>query len=226
MTAKEAAGRKAAEFVEDGMIVGLGTGSTARWAIQAIGERVEQGLRIEAVATSVASQEQARELAIPLRDVDEVTRIDVTIDGADEVDADFNLIKGGGGALLREKIVASMTRMEIIVIDPSKLAPVLGAGFPLPVEVARFGNKTTARRIAELGCDPLLRTAEGRPFVTDNGNFIYDCRWPQGIQDAAEVERRLNQIPGVVENGLFIGLAHMVIIGKESGAAEVRRKPD
>ncbi len=225
MNAKEAAGNRAAEFVEDGMIVGLGSGSTAQCAIAAIGRRVSAGLRIRTVATSVASAEQAQALGIPLFDVDEVDHVDLTIDGADEIDGDFNMIKGGGGALLREKIVASITTKEVIVADPSKVVGVLGQRFALPVEVAQFGHKTTSRRLAEVGSEPRLRLVDGTPYLTDNGNFIYDCHWPNGIVDAAGTEACLAAIPGVVENGLFVGLAHVLVVGHEAGRAEVVPRP-
>jgi len=223
MNAKQAAGIKSAELVEDGMIVGLGTGSTARCAIDAIGQRVADGLRITGVATSIASEQQARELGIPLSALDDVTHIDLTIDGADEIDAAFDMIKGGGGALLREKMVASRTTTEVIVADPSKQVDVLAEAFKLPVEVTQFGWGTTARRAAELGCQVEVRMTDDIPFVTDNGNYILDCQF-DGIADAATTEQTLNLIPGVVENGLFVGLAHVLVVGHDDGTAEVLRK--
>ena len=225
MNAKQAAGEKSAELVEDGMIVGLGTGSTARCAIDAVGRRVAQGLRIQAVATSVASETQARELGIPLLGLDDVDHIDLTIDGADEIDGDYNMIKGGGGALLREKMVASCTTREAIVADPSKRVAMLGRAFPLPVEIARFGWRTTARRVEGLGCEPSLRMAEREPYQTDNDNYILDCKFG-GIADAAALDRALNAIPGVVENGLFVGLAQVLVVGYDDGRAEVLTKPE
>src|SRR5215475_4167949 len=170
---KKIAAGKAIEYIRNGMTLGLGTGSTAYWAIQGIGEMVKQGLSVRAVATSVQSESLARELAIPIMPFSEVDRLDITIDGADEVDERLNLIKGGGGALLREKIVASATRFYIIIVDASKLVHQLGK-FPLPVEVAPFGWELTFRRLRELGGEPRMRMTNGVPFLTDNQHYILD----------------------------------------------------
>jgi ribose 5-phosphate isomerase A len=222
---KRLVGRAGAELVADGDIVGLGTGSTARFAIERLSERVREGLHILGIPTSNESEELARAGAIPLTALEEHPDIDITIDGADEVDPNFDLVKGLGGALLREKIVAHATRQEVIVVDSSKLVDRLGTRSPLPVEVARYGHPAVARRLAALGCEPVLRLRKAPgsgPFVTDNGNLIYDCRFP-GIDDARALEARIDSIPGVVECGLFVGLAHVVITASENGV-EVRRK--
>jgi len=224
---KEAAGRAAAELVRDGMVVGLGTGSTVRFALERLAERVRQErLAIRGVPTSLDTETKARALGLTLVTLDEVALIDLTIDGADEIDARFDMIKGGGGALLREKVVASLTKREVIVVDPSKVVKRLGAVYPLPVEVAPFARAAVERRIAQLGAVPKLRRGPGeRPFATDNGNLLLDCRFPGGITDAPALERALDEIPGVVENGLFIGLAHALVIGAENGSTELRERP-
>lgn len=217
MEAKKAAAALAVEEIQNGMIVGLGTGSTAYWAIQGLGVRVQNGLQIQAVATSVASEDLAKELGIPLIPFADISEIDVTIDGADEVSPDWNLIKGGGGALLREKIVAFSSKKLIIVVDESKVVAHLGA-FPLPVEVVKFGYELTLRKLRALGCEPKLRVADDQPYVTDNGNYIVDCHFGS-IPDSAELHQAINGIPGVVENGLFIGMASQVIVGYRDGKA-------
>lgn len=218
--AKRLAGEAAAQLVEDGMLVGLGTGSTAYWAIMAIGRRVKDGLRITAVPTSIRSEELARELGIPLIGMDSIQPkgIHLTIDGADEADGRLNLIKGGGGALLREKIIAFNSKRLVIVADASKEVETLGR-FPLPVEIVPFGAGLTLGALRERGGNPEIRQANGAPYVTDNGNWIADCRFG-AIADAARLERELNAIPGVVENGLFIGMAERMFVG--AGNGEVR----
>lgn len=224
--AKEAAGRRAAELVRDGMTLGLGTGSTVRFTLERLAERIrEEGLSVRGVPTSEDTAGKARDLGIPLVGLDEVEGIDLTIDGADEVDPAFHLIKGGGGALLREKVVAAASAREAIVIDRAKLVERLGLAFLLPVEVVPFARPTVARRLRRLGAIPAVRMEDsGRPYRTDNGNEILDCRFPDGIADPARLERELNQIPGVVENGLFVGLAHVLVIGSEDGSVEVRER--
>ena len=220
---KQLAGERATEYVENGMVVGLGTGSTAFYAIQKLGERVRQGLTIRGIPTSEQSRKQAKEEGIPLTDFSQITRIDLTIDGADEVDPAFHLTKGGGGALLREKIVASATRVQIIVADESKLKDRLGA-FPLPVEVVPFGWEATRNRLADLGCDPVVRMLKNTPFQTDNGNLILDCPFGR-IDDPPALETQIRSICGVVETGLFIHLAHRIVIGKTDGTLEERMEP-
>jgi ribose 5-phosphate isomerase A len=216
--AKQRTGFKAAEFVEDGMRVGLGTGTTAYWLVERLGERVrEEGLRVRCVPTSRRTEEQARSLGIPLVTLGEAGGLDLAIDGADEIGPGLALVKGGGGALLREKLVASAARRFVVIADRAKLVGVLGR-FPLPVEVVRFGWELTARRVSAVtGVEPVLRRdADGAPFVTDNGNFILDCRCGE-IPDPARTERELKSLTGVVESGLFVGLAHLAVVADETG---------
>ena len=219
MNLKELAGRRAVEYVRDGMVVGLGTGSTAAYAIKALGERVATGLQIQAISTSEASTQLASQLGIELQSLEEEPVIDLTIDGADEVDRDLNLIKGLGGALLREKIVAAATTRQIIIVDSSKIVQKLGTRGPLPVEVIPFGWPLAQRHLMEQGIRAELRKIPSgdEPIETDNSNFILDCHFPHGIDDAATTEQRINAIPSVVENGLFVGLVHLVIVAEESG---------
>lgn len=222
MNLKQKAAEKAVEAIQDGMKVGLGTGSTAFWAIRKIGERVAQGLHIQAVATSQASEDQARELGIPIIPFDQIGRLDVTIDGADEVNEQLVLVKGGGGALLREKIVESNSDRLIIIVDESKDVKVLGA-FPLPVEVVPFASEWTLEALRGTGCKAEWRMKDGGRFLSDNGNYIADCRYGT-IENPQELEIRLNQIPGVVDNGLFINMADQVIIARANGQIDVRNK--
>ncbi|MCZ8521795.1 MULTISPECIES: ribose-5-phosphate isomerase RpiA [Paenibacillus] len=220
MNPKQLAAEKAVESIEDGMLVGLGTGSTAYFAIRRIAERVKEGLRIQAVSSSKHSEELAREWGIPLAAFEGIGEIDVTIDGADEADGNGSLIKGGGGALLREKILAYHSRRMIVIVDESKRVERLGA-FPLPVEIVPFAENLTLRSLKELGGEPELRRQDGGGlFRTDNGNLIADCRFGS-IADAADLEQRLNLIPGVVENGLFVRRAHRIVTGYASGRVTV-----
>lgn len=219
---KQLAAEASLKYVRDGQVVGLGTGSTAKWAIRALGEKVRAGLKIRGIPTSQRSRELAMELGIPLTNFEEVQQIDVTIDGADEFDPNLNLIKGGGGALLREKIVASATRQVVIVTDSSKQVAVLGK-FPLPVEVIGFAQALVAKRIAGLGATPTLRRdAQGKAYVTDEGHHILDCSFGK-IPHPAELDRTLNTIPGVVEHGLFVGMASVVVMAKGGEVIELRR---
>ncbi len=215
---KAAAAEAAAAQLRDGMIVGLGTGTTAAFAIDAIGRRVAQGLKIIGVPTSERTTEQATALGIPLAPVEEHEWIDVTIDGADEVElGSLNLIKGRGGALLREKIVSSSTKKLIIIVDSSKIVTKLGSHDPIPVEVVSFGWQTTERRLARLGGNPVLRhRPNGSVFLTDGGHYILDCKFGP-LASAADTERHLNDTVGVVEHGMFLGMTGMVIVGDESG---------
>ncbi|MBN1109533.1 MAG: ribose-5-phosphate isomerase RpiA [Methanomassiliicoccales archaeon] len=213
---KRMAAEKAVEMVRDGMKVGLGTGSTAYFAIEGIGRLVKEGYRLLAVPTSLASERQARELGIPLATLEETGTLDITIDGADEVNGDLDLIKGLGGALLREKIVAYSTRMQVIVVDDSKLVRELGTKVPLPVEVVRFSHGRTSMYMEDLGCRTELRGGDN-PFVTDNGNFIYHLHFERGIRDPYELQSRLKQIPGVVETGLFLKMAEKVVVASLDG---------
>lgn len=222
---KQAAGRRAAEFVEDGMIVGLGTGSTVHFTIEALGERVRDGLAITGVPTSIDTETKARDLGIPLTTLEEVRSIDLTVDGADEIDPDFCMIKGGGGALLREKVVARISKREVIVADPSKVVDRLGLTFLLPLEIVPFARGPVSREIQALGAEPVLRLAgQGAVYRTDNGNEVLDVRFPDGIADPPALERELAQIPGLVESGLFIGLAHVLVVGSEDGQVDVRER--
>jgi ribose 5-phosphate isomerase A len=225
MLPKEVAGRRAAEYIETGMVVGLGTGSTAEFAIRAIGERVAAGLEVKAIPTSEASAQLAGELGITLTTLEDDPAVDLTIDGADEVDPDLDLIKGLGGALLREKIVAAATARQVIIIDPSKLVKKLGTQAPLPIEVVPFSWSLVCSRLSERGIEPTLRMLQAeQPFVTDNGNYIIDGRFPEGIDDAQATDVWLNTLPGVVENGLFVAMTHLVVIGEADGTYRVIEK--
>jgi ribose 5-phosphate isomerase A len=215
---KNAAALRATQFVEDGMIVGLGTGSTAYFVVEHLGERVAKGLKIVAIPTSERTASQARKLNIPLATFAEHQRIDLTIDGADEVSRGaLDLIKGLGGALLREKIVAAASDRLIIVVDREKLVDRLGDHTPVPVETAPFGWQATAARLEALGATIALRhAAEDHPFITDGGNYTLDCRFPR-IDDPVRLERDINAIVGVFECGLFVGRASAVVVAAESG---------
>ncbi|MGB8063645.1 MAG: ribose-5-phosphate isomerase RpiA [Candidatus Sulfotelmatobacter sp.] len=218
---KEAAARASLRFVKDGQVVGLGTGSTATHFIKLLGEQVKNGLRIRGIPTSVRSRELAESLGIPLTTLDECQEIAVTVDGADEVDPHLRLIKGGGGALLREKIVASATTQMVVVADATKQVQRLGK-FPLPVEVIKFAQALVAKRISALGAAVQLRTgADGKPFITDENNHILDCRFGE-IQDPVALARQLSDMPGVVEHGLFIGMASVVLFARGSEIVELR----
>jgi len=220
MNPKQIAAEKAVESIEDGMIIGLGTGSTAYWAIEKIGERVRKGLKIQAVASSTVSESQARELGIPIIPFADVEAIDLTIDGADEVDVNLQLTKGGGGALLREKLLAANSRRFIVIVDESKVVDTLGA-FPLPVEIVPFAHELTVRKLQALGCELTIRQKDGANYITDNGNLIADCRFGS-ITDPVTLHTQLNLIPGVVENGLFVGLTSQLIVGHADGRLTIR----
>jgi ribose 5-phosphate isomerase A len=214
---RRAAAARAVEEVTDGMVVGLGTGSTASLAIEALGARVTAGLRITGIPTSERSAALATQLRIPLTDFAAHRHLDLTIDGADEVEPrSLSLIKGRGGALLREKIVAAASARMIVVVDESKLVPHLGAGGTLPVEIVAFGWQTVLERIARHGLAPTLRSADAEPFVTDGGNYIADCAI-EVLSDPAMLDAQLAGIVGVVETGLFLGLASAVIVGRSTG---------
>ncbi|NHC41111.1 ribose-5-phosphate isomerase RpiA [Bacillus sp. MM2020_1] len=209
MNEKIEVGEKAVEYVKDGMVVGLGTGSTVFYSIAKLGQLVQQGLSIQGVPTSEQTAKLAREFGIPLVSFKEIEGIDVAIDGADEVNPDLNLIKGGGGALLREKIIAKAARTFIVVADSRKNVDTLGA-FPLPIEVVPFGYEMTMKHIRELGGSLNLRQTNGTPYLSDNGNYVIDCDFIE-IKDPKALERELNIIPGVVENGLFVDMTDAVI---------------
>ena len=221
---KKLAGEKAVEHIEDGMIVGLGTGSTVEYTLKALGKLVREGLNIKGIPTSIHTKRIAKEEKIPLTTLDENPEIDVTIDGADEVDSNLNLIKGGGGALTREKIIAFNSKKVIIVVDDSKVVKCLGIDFALPVEVTKFGWQSTKKTIEEFDCNVELRMImEDEPFITDNGNYILDCEFIR-IDNPEELHVNLNNIPGVVENGLFIGLVDEVIVGGKQGVLTLDKK--
>jgi ribose 5-phosphate isomerase A len=215
--AKRHAAERAIAEVENHMVLGLGSGSTATMALEILAVRVADGLAVTGIPTSERTASVARRLGIPLTDFDENRRIDLTIDGADQIEKDtLSLIKGLGGALLREKIVASASDRMIVVADRSKLVPRLGFQTPLPVEIVPFGWQTAIERLAELGCSSALRRNGGAPFVTDGGNYIADCRF-ETIADAAALEARLAGTVGVIESGLFVGLASQAFLGRADG---------
>ncbi len=223
---KRQAARRAVEMVNSGMRLGLGTGSTAAHFVDLLAERVHQGLDVIAVPTSEATRAQAERLGIPLTTLDETPRLDLTVDGADEIDAELRLIKGGGGALLREKIVAAASDRLVVIADKSKVVARLGR-FPLPIEVVRFGLASTQLHIIEqakdAGCFGRIvqrMERDGSPFVTDNSNFILDCAFDE-IEEPEILADALGVIPGVVEHGLFLGLADLAILGGEGGVEEL-----
>jgi ribose 5-phosphate isomerase A len=218
---KEVAARASLKYVRAGQVVGLGTGSTATIAIRLLGELVRGGLKIRGIPTSIASRDLATQLGIPLTTFDEVQQIDVTIDGADEFDPALNLIKGGGGAMLREKVVASATKQQVIVTDSSKQVQVLGK-FPLPVEVIGFAEPLVAKEIADLGARVVQRKdSAGKPYLTDEGHHILDCHFGE-IPDPPALARRLSDMPGIVEHGLFVGMASVVLMAKAGEVEEFR----
>ena len=217
MNLKQLAGIEAAKFVKDGMIVGLGTGSTAYYMVEEIGRRMrEEGLRITGVTTSNATKEQAEKLGIPLKSIDEVPVVDLTIDGADEISADFQGIKGGGAALLFEKIVATYSKETIWIVDSSKLVHKLGK-FPLPVEVIPYGSQQLLRIFDEKGFQPVLRTDEnGEVLTTDSGHYIIDLHL-EVIEQPESLATYLDELVGVVEHGLFLNMVSKVVVGSEKG---------
>src|SRR5215468_5017705 len=220
---KQEAARASLKYVRDGQIVGLGSGSTATFAIRMLGERVREGMKIRGIPSSVASRDLAVDLGIPLITFEDAQQIDVTIDGADEFDRSLNLIKGGGGAMLREKIVASASRQLVIVTDSSKQVPMLGK-FPVPVEVITFAEPLVAKRISDLGARVIQRQNKSdTPYVTDEGHHILDCHFGK-ISDPPSLARTLSEMPGIVEHGLFVEMANIVVMAK-AGAVEEFRRP-
>lgn len=219
---KEAAAKASLQFIKDGQVVGLGTGSTAAFFIQLLAEKVRNGLRVRGIPTSVRSKELAESLGIPLTTLDQCQDIDVTVDGADEVDPQLRLIKGGGGAMLREKIVASATKKMIVVADASKQVERLGK-FPLPVEVIGFAQALIAKRIAALGARVEVRMdASGAPYMTDENHHILDCHFGE-MRDPDRLARELSEMPGIVEHGLFINMASVALFARGSEIVEWRR---
>lgn len=220
---KEEAARASLEYVRDGQVVGLGTGSTATIAIRLLAERVRAGMKIRGgIPSSVASRDLAQQLGIPLLTFEEVQEIDVTIDGADEFDPALNLIKGGGGAMLREKIVASASKQFVVVTDSSKQVPMLGK-FPVPVEVIAFAEPLIAKKVSDLGAKVVRRLDKsGKAYVTDEGHHILDCHFGK-IPDPGNLARNLSEMPGIVEHGLFVGMASVVVMAKAGAVEEFRR---
>jgi len=213
---KRAAGEAALQYVPDGALIGLGTGSTVKYFLLALGEKVKAGFRVQGIPTSLETARLANELNIPLLPDEGDWKLDVAIDGADQVDPQFQLIKGGGGALLREKIVASAARQFVVIVDEAKCVPVLGLPMPVPVEIIPFGWPNTQRHLHKLGLTSRLRKTDGHEFRTDGGNLILDVEIDR-IENPAMLEAQLNGIPGVVENGLFVNRTSIVIVGGTEG---------
>jgi len=223
MNAKQIAAEHAVESVKNGMIVGIGTGSTSAFAIEALGRKVQQGLSIKAVASSIRSEEAAKNVNIKLIPFSEVDTIDIYIDGADEVDKDLNLIKGGGGALLREKILAFNSKEFLVIVDDSKLVEHLGK-FLLPVEIIPFAMELTLKQLQKLGCSTAIRQENNKLYITDNNNLIIDCNFKK-IEQVDQLHQSINAIPGVVENGLFTkSIVSKIIVGYENGEVKVIEK--
>ncbi|WP_160689210.1 ribose-5-phosphate isomerase RpiA [Clostridium sp. C2-6-12] len=222
MEQKRVAGIKAAEYIKDGMILGLGTGSTSFYMIKRVGELVQEGMNLKAVATSKNTEILAKELQIPLVDIDEVDRIDLAIDGVDEIDNQFNAIKGGGGALFREKIVANLANEVIWIMDESKLVDSIGE-FPLPIEVLPYGYTQVIAKLKQYSLNPAIRMKDGNVFKTDNGNYIVDLHIGKPM-DINYVNDKVNGITGVLETGLFIDVCKRIIIGTNDGAKVIENK--
>lgn len=223
---KRKAAHRAVEYIQSGMIVGLGTGSTTSFAVIRIGERIKTGdlENIVGIPTSIRTEKLARDMDIPLANLDEQPEIDVTIDGADEVDPELNLIKGGGGALLREKVVAQASQTNVIIVDESKLSACLGTRWALPVEVIPFAAKTEANFLEALGASVKLRSDKnGQPYTTDQNNFILDANFGK-ISNPAALATKLNERAGIIEHGLFLSLASEVIVAAEEDIRHLQRK--
>ncbi|MCH9609854.1 MAG: Ribose-5-phosphate isomerase A [Chlamydiales bacterium] len=218
---KKAVGEKAANLIEDGMLVGLGTGSTAAFFIKHLIERVKGGLSIKAVSSSIASAKQAREGGIEVLEMDEVTSIDLTIDGADEIDPQNRMIKGGGGAHVREKIIASTSKQMVVIVDESKMVDVLGS-FGLPVEILPYGYHATIAKIEKLGYRGKLRMKESALHLTDNGNYLYDIHEPKQFPHPENDHTIINNLPGVVDTGFFFNLPVKVLVGYQNGTVDFR----
>jgi ribose 5-phosphate isomerase A len=215
---KRMAGEEAAKAIEPGMAIGIGTGTTAEYLVRALARRLQEGLTIAgAVATSQATEQLATDLGVPLSTLDTFPELDLAIDGADEIDPQLSLIKGGGGALLREKIVASASRRFIVIADTTKLVAKLGTRVPLPVEVVPFAVTPVRRRLEQLCASVQLRQRNSQTFITDNGNVILDCFFPDGIDDPALLDLQIHGITGVVETGLFLRMAERAIVGGTGG---------
>lgn len=219
---KKIAGENAVQYIKDGMTIGLGSGSTIYWTLKKLGELVGQGLNVKGIPSSIRTENLAKEFGIPLTSFSEVQQLDLAIDGADEVDQNFNLIKGGGGSLVREKIVCAASKQLVIVVDESKVVQKIGT-YPLPIEVVPFGWEVTSERISSLGCIPKLRMHHNEVFISNNGNYILDCKF-DFISKPLSLHQELKQLLGVVETGLFIGMTDKVIIGKENGLFQILDK--
>ncbi|EDP67939.1 ribose-5-phosphate isomerase A [Carnobacterium sp. AT7] len=216
MNLKQLVGEKAAEYVKDGMVVGLGTGSTAYYMVEALGKRVKEGLTITGVTTSTRTKEQAEKLGIPLKTIDEVESVDLTIDGADEIDSKYQGVKGGGGALLFEKIVADYSKKVIWIVDESKMVETLGA-FPLPIEVMPYGSQQLVRIFEEKGFQPTMRKNDvGGNYLTDGGHYIIDLHMTK-IEDPHSLATWLDGLTGVMEHGLFLDRVNTIIVGRNTG---------
>ena len=219
---KKALGEKAASLVEDGMLIGLGTGSTATSFVHSLIDRCRTGLKISAISSSLRSLELARSGGIPILDMDDFLSLDLTVDGADEIDPKNRMIKGGGGALLREKIVASSSQKMVVIVDESKLVDVLGK-FGLPVEIIPFGFQATLSKIRKLGYEGKLRKkSDGSLYITDNGNYIFDIHSPQAFPNPEQDHHRLVELPGIVETGFFFNLPVKVLVGHKNGSVVFR----
>ena len=227
MSPKQRAAEAAMKFVRDGMVVGLGTGSTADLFLQALAAAIKGGQvrNVRGVPTSRQSERRAQHLGIPLTTLAESPRPDVTIDGADEVAPNLDLIKGLGGALLREKMVAQDSQKLVIIADAGKAVSKLGTKALLPIEVVQFAHETQEKFLRSLGAVPALRRSADAVYVTDNGNYIYDCRFPTGIDDATKLDLALRRRAGVVETGLFVGMAHVALVADETRVDERVRRP-
>ncbi len=221
---KQMAGEEAVKYIEDGMVIGIGTGTTAAYMIQALAQRLREGLRIVgAVPTSEATAQLASQLGIPLTDLDTHPQLDLDIDGADEIDGALRLIKGAGGALLREKVVATASRRFIVIADSSKVVGQLGHKFPVPVEIIPFARTPVQLQLQALGAQVQLRQRDGQVFRTDSGNTILDCFFPSGISDPQTLHTSIKSIIGVVESGLFLDMAERAIIGNTNGVQVLAR---
>jgi ribose 5-phosphate isomerase A len=219
--AKESAGEAAANLIQNGMLVGLGTGSTANFFIKHLVRRYHEGLKIQIVATSQLSHKLAEEGGIPLLDINELTELDLVVDGADEIDRKKRMIKGGGGALLREKIVATMAKEMVVIVDETKCVELLGA-VPLPIEIAPFAYKATLKKFVQLGFTPKIRTTfKEHIYITANGNYIADLHFPFLLESPEVIDQMLLSIPGVIETGLFLNLAGRVILGHRDGTVTI-----
>ena len=223
MNPKKLAAEKAVEFIEDGMVIGLGTGSTAYWAIQKIAQRIQEGLRIRAVASSRNSEELANKLGIPIVAFSEIDVIDLTIDGADEVDSPFKLNQGWRRRISREKILAINSKRFFVIVDESKQVEHLGQ-FPLPVEIVPFAANLTINKLKELGYNTRIRMSNDKEYITDNGNIIVDCSFEK-IAEPIELNKQINLIPGVVDNGLFTRMVSSLVIGYNDGNVKIIDQP-